>query len=214
MQAQLPNLMICSPACKYSAKFALTQNKCQYWSKDVRHNEWMNKWYFSPPFYAIMLYWARDNLCQWVEIFALKSHPRCRTNDSTYWPAVQHATTVLLLPLCWWHWCPDSVILSRLFHIIVYHLSFITYLELGFYSESEAPAISPGPRHRSQIQHLKGQGHSYSQGQGQGHNYTYDLQKTAHFTLVILIVRIISPYTIYNTPSPNFNVKKCQETVI
>ena len=45
----------------------------------------------------LRLYWAGDNLGEWDE-FCYESWPWCRIDRSTFWPAVQRATTVKRIP--------------------------------------------------------------------------------------------------------------------
>ena len=77
--------------CKYSMKISM-----YLWM-----NEWMNEWknercvrsqnctvYYPEHWTAL----ANEMRC-WYE-----SYPRCRNNHSTFWPAVQHVTTMSWLP--------------------------------------------------------------------------------------------------------------------
>ena len=61
-------------------------------------HEWTNEWCSRPQFCTIRLHQARNNLGWWDE-FWYEWCPRCSINHSTRWAAVQHASTVLQLPL-------------------------------------------------------------------------------------------------------------------
>ena len=71
------------------------------------------EWCFRTWFSTVRLYWARDNLGEWVKVW-YESCPRCRIDyRSTCWPAVQRATTELRLPpamTSWQRLCGEGLV--------------------------------------------------------------------------------------------------------
>ena len=65
---------------------------------DDLFNEWMNEWMIGVLGHdSAPLYCAGDNLGEYDE-FCYESCPWCRIDRSTFWPAVQRATTVPRTP--------------------------------------------------------------------------------------------------------------------